>query len=158
MTWIDFAVALVIAVGLTSLIIPVFPGLLVVGGAILVWAVITGTTTGWVVFIVAMLVLGLGTVVKYVVPQGRLRTVGIPARTQWIGAAAGVVGFFVIPVVGLFIGFVLGVYLAEVMRVGASPAQRSTVHAIKAVGLSMVIEFAAGALAALVWVAGVITT
>lgn len=158
MTWTDLAVALVIALGLVLLIIPVFPGLLLVGGAILVWAVLTGTTTGWVIFAAAMVALAIGTVVKYTIPQGRLRTVGIPSRTQWIGAAAGIVGFFVIPVVGLFIGFVLGVYLAEALRVGPAPAWRSTIHALKAVGMSMVIEFAAGALAAFIWVAGVILT
>jgi uncharacterized protein YqgC (DUF456 family) len=68
----------------------------------------------------------------------------------------GVVGFFVIPVVGLFIGFVLGVYLAELLRVGSKDAWPSTVHSLKAVGLSIVIEFLAAFAATLVWVGGVV--
>ena len=84
--------------------------------------------------------------------------VGVPASTQWAGAALGVVGFFVVPVVGLFLGFVLGVYLAEYRRVGRASAWPSTRHALKAVGLSILIELVAGVAATLVWVAGVLAT
>ena len=54
--------------------------------------------------------------------------------------ALGVVGFFVIPVVGLFVGFVLGIYLAERRRVGQADAWPSTKAALRAVGLSILIE------------------
>ena len=114
-------------------------------GAILVWAWELGGATAWVVFGVAAGVLVVGGVVKYLVPNRRLKDAGIPASTQWVGAALGIVGFFVMPVVGLLIGFVLGVYLAEYRRVGATAAWPSTVHALKAVGLSILIELAAGA-------------
>jgi hypothetical protein len=70
----------------------------------------------------------------------------------------GIVGFFVIPVVGLVIGFVLGVYLAEHRRVGPAAAWPSTREALRAVGVSILIELAAGVVAALAWVAGVVAT
>ena len=70
----------------------------------------------------------------------------------------GVVGFFVIPVVGLIVGFVLGVYLAELNRVGREAAWPATTHALKAVGLSIMIELAATMLAAATWVVGVVLT
>ena len=60
--------------------------------------------------------------------------------------------------VGLLVGFVLGVYLAEYHRVGAQAAWPSTRHALKAVGLSILIELAAGLLATFVWIAGVVLT
>ena len=63
-----------------------------------------------------------------------------------------------IPVIGLFIGFVLGVYVAEYRRVGGAAAWPSTKEALRAVGVSILIELAAGVLAALVWVAGVVAT
>jgi hypothetical protein len=69
-----------------------------------------------------------------------------------------VVSFFVIPVVGLFIGFVLGVYLAEHHRLGGKAAWPSTRHALKAVGVSILIELAAGLVATFVWVTGVVLT
>jgi hypothetical protein len=61
-------------------------------------------------------------------------------------------------VVGVFVGFVLGVYLAEHRRVGRDAAWPSTRHALKAVGISILIELAAALVATFVWVAGVVAT
>jgi len=141
-----------------GVIVPILPGLILVLVAVLVWAVDEGSGTGWAVFAVAAAVLVVGTVVKYAVPNRRLKTSGIPSSTTWFGVALGVVGFFVIPVIGLFIGFVLGVYLAEHRRVGAAAAWPSTRQALKAVGVSILIELAAGVVAALVWFVGALAT
>ena len=154
----EVLVALAILVGLVGVIVPILPGLVLVLAAILVWAISEGSATGWTVFAVAALLIVAGSVVKYAVPNRRLKTTGIPSSTTWFGVAVGVVGFFVIPVIGLFIGFVLGVYLAENRRVGGAAAWPSTKEALRAVGVSMLIELAAGVLAALVWVAGVVAT
>ena len=110
------------------------------------------------VFAVATVLVAAGAVVKYLVPGRRLQDAGIPASTQWVGVALGVVGFFVVPVVGLFLGFVLGVYLAELRRVGSDRAWPSTVHSLKAVGWSILIELVFALLAAWTWVAGVVLT
>jgi len=83
---------------------------------------------------------------------------GVPASTQWIGVGLGVIGFFVVPVVGLFLGFVLGVYLAELRRLGSREAWPSTLHSLRAVGLSIVIELLAALGATVVWVAGLLVT
>jgi uncharacterized protein len=155
---VEVLVALAIAVGLAGILVPILPGSVLVLAAILVWAWELGGTTAWVVFAVAAVVLVAGGVVKFLVPNRRLRDAGIPASTQWVGAAVGVVGFFVIPVVGLFVGFVLGVYLAEHRRLGAQTAWPSTKHALRAVGLSILIELVAGVVATFVWVAGVVLT
>jgi uncharacterized protein YqgC (DUF456 family) len=157
-TGLELLVALAIAVGLAGVVVPVLPGSVLVLAAILVWAWQVGGATAWAVFGVAAGVLVAGGVVKFLVPNRRLKDAGIPASTQWVGAALGVVGFFVIPVVGLFVGFVLGVYLAEHRRLGASAAWPSTRHALKAVGLSILIELAAGVVATCVWVTGVVLT
>jgi uncharacterized protein YqgC (DUF456 family) len=153
----ELLVAVAIVIGLLGVLIPILPGGMLVGAAILVWAVATGGTTAWLVFGAAAAVLAIGAVVKYVVPGRRLKEVGIPSSTQWTGVAAGVVGFFVIPVIGLPIGFVLGIYLAELRRVGHA-AGGSTMAALRAVGLSIFIEFAAAVLAAAAWVGGVVVT
>jgi uncharacterized protein len=158
MTGLEFAVALAIAVGVVGVIVPLLPGSLLVLGAILVWAWQIGEPTGWAVFAVAALVIALGSIVKYVVPGRRLKDKGVPNSTLFLGGALGVVGFFVIPVVGLLVGFVLGVYLAELRRVGSRDAWPATWHALKAVGLSMLIEFTACLLAAAAWAVGVVVT
>ena len=158
MSGVEVLVALAIAVGLVGTLVPILPGSILVLGAILVWAWEVGGATAWTVFGVAAAVLVVGAVVKYLVPNRRLKDAGVPASTQWIGAAVGIVGFFVVPVVGLFIGFVLGVYLAEYRRLGATAAWPSTKHALKAVGLSILIELAAGVVATFAWIAGVVLT
>jgi uncharacterized protein YqgC (DUF456 family) len=158
MTGLEVVVALVIAVGLVGVILPVLPGSLLVLGAVLVWAWDIGSTTGWIVFAVATMFIALGSVVKYVVPGRRLKDNDIPTSTLLLGGVLGVVGFFVIPVVGLVVGFVLGVYLAELSRVGTDRAWPATKHALKAVGLSILIELVATLLAAAAWVAGVVLT
>jgi uncharacterized protein YqgC (DUF456 family) len=158
MTGVEVLVALAIAIGIVGVVIPLLPGSAVVLGAVLVWTIVVGTGTSWAVFAAAAAVLALGTVVKYAVPGRRLKQVGIPGSTLALGGILGVVGFFVIPVVGLLVGFVLGVYLAEINRVGGSAAWPATVHALKAVGLSMLIEMLASLLAAAIWVVGVVLT
>jgi uncharacterized protein YqgC (DUF456 family) len=154
---VEVLVALAIAVGLAGVLVPVLPGSILVLAAMLVWAVDIGTATGWVVFGVAAAILVVGGVVKYLVPNRRLKVAGVPSSTQWIGAAAGIVGFFVIPVVGLFVGFVVGVYAAERHRVGTE-AWPSTKAALKAVGVSILIELGAGLAATFVWIGGVVAT
>ena len=158
MTGVEVLVALAIAVGLVGILVPVLPGSILVLGGILVWAWQVGGVTAWTVFAVAAVILVAGTVVKYLVPNRHLKDAGIPASTQWVGAGLGIVGFFVVPVVGVFIGFVLGIYLAEYRRVGSAAAWPSTKHALRAVGLSILIELVAALLATVVWIVGVIVT
>jgi uncharacterized protein YqgC (DUF456 family) len=150
----EVIVGLAVLVGVLGVVVPVLPGTLLILVAVLVWAVQDGSTTAWTVFAVATVLLAVGAVVKYAVPGRSLKAAGVPNRTLLIGGLLGLVGFFVIPVVGLFIGFVLGVYLGEVQRVGRDDAWPSTKHALKAAGLSVLIELIAAALAAATYFIG----
>jgi len=158
MTGLEILVAFAIAIGLVGVLVPVLPGTLLVGAAVLVWATERGGTTAWVVTVVAVGLLVAGAVVKYLVPGRRLQRAGVPTSTLLTGAVLGVVGFFVVPVVGLPLGFLLGVYLAEWRRLGHRQAWPATVHALKAVGLGIVIELVFGILAAATWAVGVVLT
>ena len=159
MTGLEVLVALVIAVGLVGVIVPVLPGSLLVLGAVLVWALDIGSTTGWIVFAVATAFIALGNVVKYVVPGRRLKAerdpqLDAPARGHSRGRR-------VLRDPGHRTG---GRFRprglpgrAEPRRRGAS-AWPATVHALKAVGLSILIELLATLCAAAAWVAGVVAT
>ena len=157
MSLTEVVVGIAIAVGLIGILVPVLPGSALILVAILLWALELGSATGWAVFAVAAAFLVVGTVVKYVVPGRQLKDAGIPASTQWTGVALAVPGFFVIPVVGAFVGFVAGVYLAERRRLGPG-AGASTRSALRAVGVSVLIEVTAAILAACAWIAGVVVT
>lgn len=149
---------LLIAIGLTGIVLPVLPGLLLVWAGIVLWAVSVHSGGGWAVLAVASILVLAGTALKYAVPGRRLKRSGVPLRTTLAGAALGIVGFFVVPVVGLVLGFVLGVYLVELSRLRSrSYAWRSTVVAVKAVALSMGIELLTGTAMTLTWLVGLVS-
>lgn len=158
MTNTELVVAVLLLVGLLGIIVPVLPGSVLILGGVLLWAFDQGSSTGWIVFAVATTFIALGAVVKYVVPGRQLKEAGVPRSTLLLGAVLGIIGFFVVPLIGLFLGFVLGVYLAERRRVGADAAWPATKHALKAVGISILIELAAALLAIATWVVGVAVT
>ncbi|HLM19752.1 MAG TPA: DUF456 domain-containing protein [Acidimicrobiia bacterium] len=158
MTGAEVLVALGIVVGLVGVVVPVVPGALLVWAAILVWGIDVGTATSWGVVAAATALIAVGQVVKYTIPGRQLKARGVPNRSLMIGGLVGVVGFFVVPVVGLFIGFVLGVYASELQRVGAGTAWPSTKAALRAVGVSMLVELASVLLAATAWTIGLTIT
>lgn len=152
-------VALAIAVGLAGIIVPILPGVLLVIGAIGVWAFVVNTATSWVVFGIAAALIVVTTIIKYTWPVRRMREAQVRTSVLVIGGITGIVGFFVIPVIGLFIGFVLGVYAAEfARRRDPTLAWTSTKHALKGVALSVGVELAGALLATAVWVIGVYLT
>lgn len=152
-------VGLAIAVGLVGIIVPLLPGTLLVFAAIAVWAIMEHTVVSWVVLAVVTAIIGGSLLVKYVWPVRRMRAADVGGWSLTIGAVAGVIGFFVVPVAGLVLGFVLGVYLAELaQRRDRRRAWASTVHAVKGAALSVGVELAGGLLATAVWVVGLVLT
>lgn len=148
---------LAMAVGLVGVVVPVLPGLLLVAAAGLVWAIMAEGAVPWVVFAAMMLVLAVGTVAKYVLPGRRLKQVGAPTSTLVLGGIGAIAGFFLIPVVGLPIGAILGIYLGELRRLSSGQAAwRSTLTTAKAIGVGMLIELAAGLVAAAIWLVSVL--
>jgi uncharacterized protein YqgC (DUF456 family) len=145
-----------ILLGLAGIIVPVLPGSILIGAAIVGWAVFTGGAAAWAAAGIAVVLLVIGAVVKFAVPHRRLQDVGVPTSTIVIGGMLGIVGFFAIPVVGLFLGFVGGVWLAEARRLGVRNARPSTKSAIGAVGLSILIELAFGLSATAAFLVGVV--
>ncbi len=155
--WGEIVVGLVILVGLTGIVVPILPGVILIFGAIAVWAFVTGGTTAWAVLAVSTVLLVVSGVVKYTWPGRKLKEAGVPNRTLLLGGLAGIVGFFVIPVLGLFVGFVVGVYISELQRLPDNrQAWVSSKHAIKGVGLSILVELLGALLASGVWVGGAI--
>jgi len=158
MTGVEVLIAVGIAVGLVGVVVPLLPGALLAWAAIVVWGFTVATATGWAVVGVATALIAVGQIVKYTIPGRGLRARGIPQRSLVVGGLVGIVGFFVVPVVGVFIGFVLGVYASELQRVGARSAWPSTTAALRAVGVSMLLELTSTLLAAGVWIIGLSIT
>ena len=149
---LDLLVVAAVVVAAAGIILPVLPGTVLAVGAFLVWAVVTGGSTAWGAFAVMAVIIGVGQVLKYLLPHKSLTAAGVPGRSILIGGLAAIVGFFVIPVVGLVVGFIGGLYLAEQVRLRDWPrAKESTWVAMKATGFSILIELGALLFAATVW-------
>ena len=153
----NVVVAIAIAAGLVGIVVAAIPGLILIWASVLVWALAEQSPLAWIILAFATAVAAAGSIVKYVVPKRRLEEAGVPSRSLVFGAVLSLVGFFVIPVVGFIIGFVLGVYLSERIRLGSHVrAWPSTQHALRAAGLSILIELAAGLGIAAMWAIAVI--
>lgn len=157
-TAVTILAAVGLLVGICGVVVPVLPGLLLCWVSVLAWAIFSDAGGGrWLVFGLVTLIAAVGEFAKYMWPGRRLKQSGVPNKSLVIGGLLGIVGFFVIPIVGLPVGFVLGIWLSEQTRLkDGRSAWASTRHALKAVGLSLLIELAAALTIAGVWVAGVI--
>jgi uncharacterized protein YqgC (DUF456 family) len=157
--WGEALVAVACLIGIVGTIVPVLPGALLIGGAILAWAVVEGGAVAWTAAVAAVLVLLVGYVLTLWIPGRRMSAAGIPTRTLVAGGLLGIAGLFVVPVVGLPLGFVLGVYLAERLRLRThAAAWPSTIEAMKGTGLSVLIGLVAAVMATGVWAAVALTT
>ncbi len=156
-TTVTVIAGVAILVGVLGVLVPVLPGLLLCWLGVLLWALLGDAgAVRWLVLGLATLVALIGTVVKYLWPGKRLKGTGVPTSSLVAAGVLGLVGFFVIPIVGLVLGFVLGMWLAERLRLGPGQAWPSTRGALGAVGLSLLVEFAAALGVAVVWVFGLL--
>jgi uncharacterized protein YqgC (DUF456 family) len=151
---------LLIATGVIGVVLPILPGLLLAWSGVLLWTLLGSGTTSvrWLILLAATVVAGAGLVIKFLWPGKRLKSTGVPNSALLAGGVLGLIGFFVIPVVGLVLGFLLGVYLVELNRVGQERAWPSTRSAFAAVGLSLLVEFAAALAIAVIFIFGLIIT
>jgi uncharacterized protein YqgC (DUF456 family) len=147
---------LLMLVGLVGIVVPFLPGLLLVWLATALWAFEHPNRWAWAVFALCGVVYAVGVVTQYLVPGRRLKDAGVKTSTLFLAVLLAIVLFLLIPVVGAPIGFVLGVFLVETGRHRESgSAWRSTLHALKAVAMSIGIELVAGFLIVLIWLLGV---
>ncbi|MFZ0530256.1 MAG: DUF456 domain-containing protein [Propionicimonas sp.] len=150
-------VGLAIVVGLVGIVVPVLPGSILIGLAVLVWAVLTGTATAWWVFAGVALLLGVGAVITWFITARHTKAAGVPNSSLLLAGIAGIVGFFVVPVVGLLLFFPLGLFVAEYARLrDPSAAWNSALVGLKATGLGMLTELGLALAASGLWLVAVL--
>ncbi|UQA92415.1 DUF456 domain-containing protein [Streptomyces halobius] len=150
-------VGLVMLLGLFGVLLPGVPGPPIVWAAVLWWAMTDRSGLAWTVLMGATAVLLLNQAVKWLLPARDLRAVGAPYRTLFLAGAAGIVGFFVIPVIGVLLGALGGLYVLERVRLGSrGDAWASTRTVMRAIGLSVLIELIACLVVVGAWTGAVI--
>jgi uncharacterized protein YqgC (DUF456 family) len=155
---LQLLVGLAILIGLVGIVIPVLPGSILIGLAVLVWAVVTGTPGAWLVFAICAVLLASGATVTVVITAKHTRAAGVPQSSLVVAGLAGIVGFFIVPVIGLLLFFPAGLYVAEYVRQrDGALARRSTRVALRATGIGMLSELGLALLAAAVWLVAVLS-
>ncbi|NUP74794.1 MAG: DUF456 domain-containing protein [Sinomonas sp.] len=147
---------LALAVAVAGTVVPVLPGSVLGILALLEWALFGGAGVGgWIVFAVGTVLFAAGMAAAYVLTGRRLAARRIPNGSIVIAVLFAIVGLFVAPVIGLFVGFALGLLLSEWVRTrDLRAAASSSLAALKAAGLGVLVEFGFAAAAATVWAIG----
>lgn len=144
---------LVMLVGLAGVAVPVLPGLSLVWVAAIGSMVVAGWSAGaWVTAAVVTTLFAGAQITEYALPARAGRAAGAPRSSLLAGAALGIVGFFLIPVVGFVVGGIAGVYLAERSRLGDhDTAWQTTWSVLRSVGIAALIQFLAAILIIAAW-------
>ena len=151
-------IGVVMAIGLFGTVMPVMPGLLIMWGGALAFALVTGWgAVGVVCFLVITALLVGGTILSYVLPHRSGVQAGAAKSSLRLGIAGAIVGFFVIPVLGMAIGGVLGVYAGEYRRLGNGPAAWTTTRSVMIGFLKgALVEVGTGVAILAVWITWVV--
>jgi uncharacterized protein len=155
----EVLVGVAILVGLIGIVIQVLPGSVLVLGGILVWAIMTGGVEAWVVFGIAAAAIAVAEVCQWILAGKHMRKAKVPWVTLAVGGIAGIIGFFVVPVIGLFLFFVGAIFLLEWARhKDVSSAWTSTKTAVQATLITIGVQLLGALFAAGVWVVGLFFT
>jgi uncharacterized protein YqgC (DUF456 family) len=146
-----------LAVAVFGTIYPVLPGSPIALVTVIAWGWVLGSAASWSAAGVAAVLACLGWSASALLTGRKLKKQQIPRRSIVVGVLASIVGMFVIPVAGLFLGFAGGLLISEyTRRKDFRAAAGSSLEALKAMGLGMLVEFGMVSLASSVWMIGVI--
>jgi uncharacterized protein YqgC (DUF456 family) len=156
--WLEvsiFAITQVIMlVGLFGLLIPLFPGIVVMWLAALGYGVVTGfsSTLGIVLFVIITLLMLAGTLADNVLMGAGARQAGASWLSIGAALAAGVVGTLLVPPIGGLVAAPAAVLLVEYWR---SKDWQQAVLALQGLargwGLSFFARFGIGAVMMVLW-------
>ena len=157
--WAEVLVGVAIFAGLVGIVVQVLPGAVLVLGGILVWAIFTGGVEAWVVFGIAAVAIAIAEVAQWLIAGKHLRKANVPWLTLAVGGIAGIIGFFVIPVIGLFLFFVGAIFLLEwARRKDVSQAWGATKAAVQATLITIGVQLVGSLIATGAWVIGLFLT
>jgi uncharacterized protein len=104
-------------VGLIGLIVPIFPGIVVIWLAALVYGLVAGfTPLGWVLMALLTVLMVTGTTIDNVLMNAKAHKEGASCFTLVLGMVAGILGTIFFPPFGGLIAAPLVVWLIEYLR------------------------------------------
>jgi hypothetical protein len=155
--WLDVSIfaliQFVMLVGLFGLIVPVFPGLLIMWLAALGYGIITGfDAVAIFIFVLITLLVVAASLIDNVFMGAGARKGGASWGTIAVAMIAGVVGTIMFPPLGGLVAAPLAVLLLEYIRKrDIRLAWRALVGMATGLGLSFVVRFGVGVLVMILW-------
>ena len=157
--WQALLVGLVLLLGLLGAVLPGVPGPLVVWAAVFWWAMAVQTASAWWLLVGGTALLLVNMAVQLMLPLRVRRQRELSRRALLFAGGAGIVGFFVLPVIGAVPGFLAGMYGWERARLGShTAAAASTRTAMRTFGWKTLIELGACLLVTGAWLVTVLWT
>ncbi len=149
----NFLIILTMVVGQLGLIIPIFPGNVVIWVAALVYGIVFGFgKLGGILFGIITLLMFAAVTADNLLMGAKAREKGAAWSSIFAALAAGVVFTFVFPPIGGVIAAPLVLYLMEFRRLGDSQQATEVVKALMlGLGLSFVARFILGLLMIGLW-------
>ncbi|GAB4399685.1 MAG: hypothetical protein OHK0052_23230 [Anaerolineales bacterium] len=153
---VTFLTLVMLLVGLLGLIIPIFPGMVVMWLATLIYGLVAvsigfDTFNGWLFGLITVLML-VGTTVDNVIMGAGARQTGAAWRSIILASVAGLLGTFVLPPIGGLIAAPVSLYFLEYRRTGDKQKARETVKGLAiGFGLTFVVRFFIGLMMIFFW-------
>lgn len=156
-TWLNIPVQiltyLIMVVGLFGMVIPIYPGVLIIWAAALMHGLLTGFSTLelWVIVLLTVLAVA-GSLVDNVLMSGKARQAGASWLSIALALAGGLAGTFLFPPLGGIIAAPLILYGAEFLRRNDHrQAWAVTTSLLTGWGLAFVARFGIGLVMIIIW-------
>lgn len=150
---INIFIYLIMGIGLLGMVVPIYPGVVIIWAAVLIHGLVTGFATLeiWVLAVISLLALA-GTLVDNFLMGGKARQAG----ASWISIAgallAGLIGTFAFPPLGGLIAAPTLLFLLEYARLrDSTEAWGVTKGLLTGWGLSFVARIFIGLVMVVIW-------
>jgi uncharacterized protein YqgC (DUF456 family) len=152
----EVVIGLVMAIGLVGTIVPVLPGVTLVWGAGLAWAILDGGDfLHWSLFAVMTIFFISAHALGIYLPS---KTTSGPENPKWtflFASLCAVIGFFVVPIIGVPLGFIVGVFIRQLIASREfHRALGATGKTLRALGIVVLVQCACAIAIAATWAIG----
>jgi len=152
-TTITILIALTMLFGLFGLVVPIFPGNVIMWIAALIYGLVFGfDTLGGVMFSIITMLMLIAAAADNFLMGAKAREKGADWGSIILALIAGVIGTIVLPPIGGLIAAPLVLYLMELQRLGDAQEARALVKALlTGWGLAFIVRFGLGVIMLALW-------
>jgi uncharacterized protein len=148
--WLDISLQVVVLTimlfGLTGLIVPIVPGLVIIWLAMLGFGIVSGFgTLGWVVFAISTILMVAGSFIDNILMGTRAHKSGASWISILLALIFGIAGNFVVPVLGGLLAALLALFISEwIRRKNRDEAWKATIGMVTGFSLAVIVRFIMG--------------